>query len=195
VSRKKPTGVTRQHVLDTAWELISKQGAEVSMQDIANQAGVSRQSVYLHFKTRGGLLLALVKHADDRFNIYEDYLETMQINDPRKRLGTWLHVWFSFVVKIRPVATDLIRLRKTDPDAESAWTDRMTDLREWEHKLIISLADNNALHENWTIDDASDYLWASSSMQIFDILAGDRSWSETKTANILRQSICNTLLA
>ena len=36
------------------------------MAEIAKAAGVSRQAVYLHFGTRGGMLMALVKRADRR---------------------------------------------------------------------------------------------------------------------------------
>ncbi|MBG6203600.1 AcrR family transcriptional regulator [Labrenzia sp. EL_13] len=164
------------------------------MSEIAAESRVSRQSVYLHFKTRGGLLLALVQRADERFEVKEGFFSALDIEDPAQRLDECLKVWFEFAVKIHPVATDLIRLRKTDDDANTAWTDRMADLRTWERQLVQSLADDGALSDDWQVDDAADFLWASTSIQIWDILYNDRSWNAAKISGILRRSVAKTLL-
>lgn len=194
MSRKKARGVTRNEILDRAWDLISEKGADISMSEIAAESRVSRQSVYLHFKTRGGLLLALVQRADERFEVKEGFFSALDIEDPAQRLDECLKVWFEFAVKIHPVATDLIRLRKTDDDANTAWTDRMADLRTWERQLVQSLADDGALSDDWQVDDAADFLWASTSIQIWDILYNDRSWNAAKISGILRRSVAKTLL-
>ncbi len=194
MSRKKARGVTRNEILDRAWDLISEKGADISMSQIAAESHVSRQSVYLHFKTRGGLLLALVQRADERFEVKEGFFSALEIEDPAQRLDECLKVWFEFAVKIHPVATDLIRLRKTDDDANTAWTDRMADLRTWERQLVQSLADDGALSDDWQVDDAADFLWASTSIQIWDILYNDRSWNAAKISELLRRSVAKTLL-
>lgn len=194
MSRKKARGVTRNEILDRAWDLISEKGADISMSQIAAESRVSRQSVYLHFKTRGGLLLALVQRADERFEVKEGFFSALEIEGPAQRLDECLKVWFEFAVKIHPVATDLIRLRKTDDDANTAWTDRMADLRTWERQLVQSLADDGALSDDWQVDDAADFLWASTSIQIWDILYNDRSWNAAKISGILRRSVAKTLL-
>lgn len=191
---RKASGVTRREILDAAWELIAAEGAEVSMQDIAHAAGVSRQSVYLHFKTRGGLLMALVQRADERFRIREDLLRALSIESPRERLDESLRVWFAFAVRIRPVAIDLIRLCTTDPDAAAAWLDRMRELRGWERQLVASLREDRVLAERWSVDDATDYLWSTSSIQVWDLLVGDRGWSARHASMVLRDTLCRALL-
>lgn len=194
MSRKKASGVTRNEILDAAWDLIAQRGAEVSMKEIAIASDVSRQSVYLHFKSRGGLLMALVKRADDRFTIKEDFFAAMALKSPAKRLDKCLCVWFDFAVNIQPVASDLIRLRKTDEDAAAAWTDRMEDLRGWERQLVESLAADCALAKVWTIDDATDFLWSSSSIQIWELFTVDRNWKVAKSSKVLRRTIAGALL-
>jgi AcrR family transcriptional regulator len=195
MSRKKSSGVTRQEILDIAWELIAAHGAEISMKEIAAAAKVSRQSVYLHFKSRGGLLMALVRHADARFMIREELTKAMKIANPVKRLDECLNVWFDFLLKIRPVASDLVRLRETDVDAAAAWDDRMADLWGWEHALIQSLADDNVLANHLKIEDATDILWSLTSIQIWNLFTGDRNWNADKSKKMLRQTIARTLLA
>ena len=181
-------------ILDAAWDLISRHGADVSMSQIAKAAGISRQAVYLHFGTRGGLLMALVKRADERFEIKEDFFEAMQITEPHERLDTCLRIWFSFVGKILPVAKDLIRLRATDADAAAAWDDRMSDLQSWLRRLIASLKADEALAVGWTTKEATDYLWVSSSVHVWDLFVVERGWKQKRTADVLRKTISATLL-
>ena len=61
---------SREEILDAAWDLIAVQGVAVSMAKIAAAVGMTRQSIYVHFGSRGGLLIALVRRADDRFDIW-----------------------------------------------------------------------------------------------------------------------------
>ncbi len=180
---------TRNLILDAAWSLISEKGAEVSMSEIAAAAGVTRQSVYVHFGTRGGMLMALVKRADERFRIRELMFESFEIADPRARLDATIVVWLDFVVKIYPVASDLVRLRQTDEDAASAWEDRMSDLRSWLNVLVRSLAKDDALSAEWRTEDAAEYLWAAFSVQTWGLLVHDCGWEIEKTRETLRRTI------
>lgn len=194
MSRKKAAGITRNEILDAAWEMIAAQGAEVSMKDIAIATGVSRQSVYLHFKSRGGLLIELVKRADERFGIEESFFSAMSYPSAADRLDMCLQKWFEFVVKIKPVATDLIRLRKTDEDAAAAWEGRMAVLWDWERQLVETIASDGKLSPEWNVEDATDYLWSSSSMQMWDLLTTEKGWSIEKASDKLRKTISRSIL-
>lgn len=185
---------TRREILDAAWNLIVQRGAEVSIAEIAAAAGISRQAVYLHFGTRGGLLMALVQRADERLRIREKFQVAMERPGGQDRLDAWLAAWFAFVPEILPVARDLVRLRPTDPDAAAAWEDRMADLRGWLRELVASLAADGALRDGWSIDEATDYLWTASSVQVWDLLAVERGWGSGPTAGLLRRTIPLTLL-
>ena len=174
--------------------MLAEQGADVSISDIAKAVGISRQAVYLHFGTRGGLLMALVKRADDRFRVREEFFEALERRSPAERLDACLQVWLAFVPKILPVAKDLIRLRATDPDATAAWEDRMSDLRSWLRQLIESVHAEGALASSWTIEEATDYLWVASSVQVWNLLVVERSWKPDRAESILRREIANILL-
>ncbi|MDJ0706041.1 MAG: TetR/AcrR family transcriptional regulator [Leptolyngbyaceae cyanobacterium MO_188.B28] len=194
MSRKGRSAKTHEEILDSAWDMIAEQGADVSMLDIAKAVGISRQAIYLHFGTRGGLLMALVKRADERYRIREDFFEALDTRSPAERLDACLRVWLTFVPKILPVAKDLIRLRATDPDASAAWEDRMSDLRSWLRQLAESLYSEGALASSWTIEEATDYIWTASSVQVWDLLVVERNWKQDRAATILRESISKVLL-
>ena len=194
MSRKGRSTKTREEILDSAWDMIAEQGVDVSMSDIAKAVGISRQAVYLHFGTRGGLLMALVKRADDRFKIREDFFDALDTPSPAERLDACLQIWLTFVPKILPVAKDLICLRATDPDAAVAWEDRMSDLRSWLQILVESLRAEGALAQCWSIEDATDYLWTASSVQIWMLLVVERAWDPDHAEMVIRKSIANVLL-
>jgi len=50
---------SRQKILDAALSCAAR-GVDFSMADVAGEAGLSRQAVYLHFPDRAGLLVALL---------------------------------------------------------------------------------------------------------------------------------------
>ncbi|WP_282607192.1 TetR/AcrR family transcriptional regulator [Pelagibius sp. Alg239-R121] len=194
MSNLKRSERTRLEILDAAWDLIAQRGAAVSMSEIAAAVGMTRQSVYVHFGSRGGLLMALVRRADERFFIWEGFASAMEEADPAERLDAVLAVWLDFVPKIHPVATDLIRLRATDEDAAGAWSDRMSELLKFYRGLVSGLKKEDALAAHWSIPRATDYLWASSSVQAWDLLVRDRGWSEASAGKTIRSTIAGALL-
>lgn len=185
---------TRAEILDSAWALISERGAEVSLAEIAKAAKISRQSVYDHFGSRGGLILALVRRADERLDIRAQMFEAFERPEPSERLSSTIAVWIRFVKEIYPVASDLIRLRSTDADASAAWEDRMSELREWLLVLTGSLEKDRALQASWTAETASEYLWASFSVQTWGLLTRDCGWEEDEAEAVLTWTIRQALL-
>ena len=165
------------------------------MAEIAKAVGMTRQSVYLHFGTRGGLLVALVRRADVREAIVEDFTAALKARSPETRLDACLTVWFAFVVKIHPVALDLIRLRTTDKEAARAWDDRMEELLRLFRLLVEGLKRDKALARQWSVQSAVDYLWAACSVQTWALLVLDRGWSEKQASATMRRAMAKALLA
>ena len=194
MSKTKKSDRTKAAILDTAWELISNEGSAVSMAEIAKAAGITRQAVYTHFGTRMALLVALVRRADERFEIWEEFAAAMAEPEPRRRLEACLDAWFRFVPKIRPVATDLIASRVRDPDAAQAWHDRMDELKDFYRTLTGGLIGAQALAPGWTADKAAAFIWANSSVQCWTLLVGECGWDEAEASETLKQTIVRTLI-
>ncbi|MEL6933154.1 MAG: TetR/AcrR family transcriptional regulator [Pseudomonadota bacterium] len=185
---------TRAELLDAAWDLISVQGADVSVSKIAKAVGISRQTVYLHFGTRGGLLVALVRRADQRFKIKQKFDAALRLRSPSERVTMTLGAWLEFVPKIYPVAKDLIRLRETDPEAAAAWADRMEELREWLLELMLSVQHDGALKDGWSAKKASQFFWAQTSVQVWGLLKHDCGWKEDAIAEHLEVMLIQSIL-
>ncbi len=194
MSKNKKSERTKDEILDVAWDLIAEQGADISLADIASAAGLTRQSIYVHFGSRGGLLMALVRRADERFEIWESVTEAMEVKTARERLDAFLCAWLDFVPKIQPVARDLIRLRATDEAADAAWEDRMAELREVFRFLVKGLQRDGALADRWTVPKAAEYLWAACSVQSWSLLVHDVGWSEKQASEAIRYAAARALL-
>lgn len=185
---------TKADILATAWSLISRKGDTVSMAEIAQAVGLTRQAIYTHFPTRAALLVALVRDADHRFAIWEAFTAATAHPDPTQRLEACLDAWFAFVVKIHPVATVLIRTRVADQDAEAAWTDRMDALKDFLTDTMTGLAEAGVLKPGWPPRRAAEFLWSVSSVQNWDLLVRECNWPPDQAATMLKSTIRETLL-
>jgi AcrR family transcriptional regulator len=174
--------------------LFAERGTEVSMAEVADAAGLTRQAVYVHFRSRGGLLVALVRRADERADIYARFREALAEPEPRERLDAFLSVWLDFVPAIHPVARSLMRARDEDSDAAGAWQDRMKSLRGGFTDLARSLKRDGVLSSEWTAPAAAEYLWAASSMQAWELLAVDCGWGEGRVSRVLRRTLAEAVL-
>lgn len=194
MSNSKRATRSRAEILDAAWDLIAARGAEVSLSEIAAAVGMTRQSIYVHFGSRGGLLVALVRRSDEREDIFAKFDRALALADPAERLDRYLKAWLVFVPKIYPVASDLIRLRATDEDAAAAWEDRMQDLWGCFRELAASLAKEGALAQGWTVPRAADHLWAACSVQAWGLLVKERGWSPAAASKTIRANAARVLL-
>ncbi len=194
MSNLKKSDRTRRDILDTAWTLIAQSGADISLADIAKAVGMTRQSIYVHFGSRGGLLVALVRRADERERIWEEFASAMQKPTAEKRFLACLDAWLDFVPKILPVARDLIRLRTKDEEAGNAWSDRMLELRNFYVTLMQDLQTEKQLAPHWDPQTAAEFMWTHSSVQVWDLLTGDCGWSEEDARASIRSTLSQMIL-
>lgn len=166
---------TRQTILDAAWKRLSR-GDPARLEDVAADAGVSRQAVYLHFQSRSGLLLALVEHIDERLGIRSSIAQSAAAKSPEDALIEGVRVAARYAVEIHSVAMALARLAETDEDARAALANRMKQRRRGIRAALRAVEERGALAPGWTTERATDALWASGSPQAIDLLLS-RGWS------------------
>src|SRR5262245_10549240 len=99
------TSQTREAVLAAAWRLIVARGrVDVSIADIAAAAGVTRQSIYLGFGNRAGLLVAMARHVDAQSAHTKRMraIVTGGAGTPEALLG-FMRAWLMHLPEIYPV--------------------------------------------------------------------------------------------
>lgn len=99
-------------MLDAAADLLSTYGVKrVSLQDVADAAGVSRQTVYRYFGDRDGLLVAVVERQRDQF-----LADVVAAGDAGDDARSSVRRLVSETLRLATSHPVLSRLRSSDPE-------------------------------------------------------------------------------
>jgi AcrR family transcriptional regulator len=186
---------TRQRILDKTWRLMEKRrGQGVRIEDVAHATGVSRQAVYLHFKTRTDLLVATARYVDEVQGLEERLQGMNTAINGMKALEAYAEFWGNYIPKIYGPAKALLTMRETDDAAAAAWDDRMKDLREGCHKVINCLVRDQILAPEWSPEEAADALWAMSSIAVWENLTVECGWTTDEYVNFMKVALRRTFV-
>jgi len=172
---------TRAAILDATWSLIvEKKRLDVSQAEIAAAAGVSRQTVYLAFGNRTGLLTAMVRNKDEQ----SDHVERLGAISRKQDIGPedlrqYVEIWLDYLPLIYPVGILLDAASVTDAEAAAAWDDRMKGaLLAGFKRILRHLADDGLLRDGWTHGRAAEFLWNLVHPASWRLLAVECGWTE-----------------
>lgn len=172
---------TRIRILQAAWKLLEdNRGDGVRMADIAKQASVSRQAVYLHFANRSDLLTATTLYIDEIKDVDGRLAASRNATSGILRLECFIEAWCSYISEIYPVAKALLAMSDSDDDAAAAWAHRMNALRQGCEAAIKALKSDGQLSDLYTTKDAVDMLWTTLSIRNWEHLTIDCGWSLKK---------------
>ncbi len=170
---------TRTRILQATLDLLeASQGHGVRMADIAKQAGLSRQAVYLHFANRAELLIATTHHLDALKGSDERLIPSRTARTGTERLDSFIEAWGNYIPEIYGVAKALLAMRDTDQAATQAWDKRMQDMREGCEAAIMALDRDNMLSPDHSPDQATDILWTLLSVRNWEQLTIDCGWPQ-----------------
>jgi hypothetical protein len=91
---------------------------------------------------------------------------------------TSLRVTARYALKIQEPAMALARLAHDDPDARAVLANRMKRRRHGLRTTLRAIEKRGGLAPSWTVERATDVLWAAGAPQSIDLLVRDRGWSE-----------------
>lgn len=178
---------TRTRILNSAWKLLEAgDGSGVRMADIAKDAGVSRQAVYLHFPARSDLLIATTRHLDEVKEIDGRLAASRTATTGVDRLDAFIDAWGNYIPEIYGVAKALLALKETDKAAAAAWDDRMQAIRQGCHAAILALKNDGDLSSELPVKQATDALWAMLSIRQWELLTGDCGWPQKRYIEVTK---------
>jgi AcrR family transcriptional regulator len=180
---------TRSRILDTAWTLVGERGVNaVTLAEIAEATGVSRQLLYVHFENRAGLLVAMARRRDARSGFAGRVADAATL-PPVAALERLLRLWLGYVPEILPVARALEAAAANGDEGGSAWHDRMADLLEAFRAAVARVEEDGRLADGWTVRTAGDWIWARCHLATWQHLVGERGWSPGEYAERTVRSI------
>jgi AcrR family transcriptional regulator len=187
VSRLK-SEATRERLLDIATQLLVERGYhQVGMDEIAREAGVSRQAVYQgHFRSKGELLLALVARVNELVHIRSRVGQIFEAPNAVDALDTAVEVVMSLECDVHDIARVFESARMSDPSFEAAWQDQMRQRRRLLQTVVHRLEAEGRLADGWTAEEAVDFLWATTSTWTYQALVVERGWSQERLVEQLK---------
>ncbi|GAA5179578.1 hypothetical protein GCM10023322_10000 [Rugosimonospora acidiphila] len=186
---------TRQALLAAARTLVERDGvAAVTMASVAEHAGVTRRAVYLHFATRTELVTALYESVIESAELAASLTSVWQAPDAATAVDEWAQHVARCHTELIPVGRAFQRVRGTDPDAGDYWDVVMRQWRKSCRRLAEWLAAEARLAPAWTVETATDMLWALMSFDVLEALVVDRRWSRKKLARRLSVLLRSTFV-
>lgn len=179
---------TRTRILNAAWSLLeSGRGAGVRMSDIAKEAGISRQALYLHFPNRADLLVATTQHVDAVKDIDGRLAASRAALSGVARLDAFIEAWGNYIPEIYGMATALLAMKDTDDAAALAWRERMDAVRHGCAAAVDALDKDGVLTPDYPPEQATDILWALLSVRNWEHLTRDSGWSQRRYVDNLKR--------
>ncbi|MFC7549007.1 TetR/AcrR family transcriptional regulator [Plantactinospora sp. GCM10030261] len=187
---------TSSALLAAARDLIEERGFDgLTMATVAERAGISRRAVYLHYSNRAELLTALYRSLGSTEELATSLRAVWDCPDSVAAL----HEWAAHIARSHPRILGVLRAiehaRHTDPDAAELWQTTMRNWRLGSQRLVTWLADENRLAADWTIESATDMVWALMSLDLLERLVVERKWSRARLADHLAALLTATLSA
>jgi AcrR family transcriptional regulator len=174
-ARAQTAEQTRRRVLDALAERLQNAPSEtVSVDQIAQLAGVSRSTVYLSFESRAGLFSALGADLLRRGG-FDQMLQATSQPDARQGLRDGLHGVVRMYSAHRDVLRALYSMAQIDPDIIGPAVAPLEQGRATGARYRAQrLAEAELLRPDVTIDKAADLLWVLTSFDTFDLLRTGR---------------------
>ncbi len=147
------------------------------MGDIGKAAGISRQAVYLHFRSRAELLVAATKHLDKVLDVDRRLAPSRAAKTGVERLALYIECWGNYIPEIYSVGKALLLAKDIDEAAAAAWRDRMLAMRDGCRAAIAALHSDGTLAPGWTPKRATDVLWTMLLVPNWENLTDECGWS------------------
>lgn len=187
---------TRAALLAAARSVLEEAGfPALTMGAVADRAGVTRRAVYLHFASRSELVGALFEAVAESEGLQSSLQRVRAAPDAVSALDAWARHEATYHVRIVRVASALEHVGRDDPDA-ATWRHRIAERQLIDCRFLAErLADEHRLARGWTVERATDMLWALISTEPLERLLIDRGWQPETYAELFAQLLRSTFVA
>lgn len=179
---------TRQQILTAVGEQLRAAPTEpLSLDKVAELAGVARSTIYTVFGSRAGLFDAFTNDLWDRSGL-ADLAGAMQASDARDHLRGGIEAACRMFASDLPVYRVLFSMSRVDPDSVGGAVDAKERNRSGGMTHLAQRLDaQGALRQGLSAEQAADLLWMVCSFEAFDLLHTGRKMSVDDAAAALAE--------
>jgi AcrR family transcriptional regulator len=174
---------TRRRILDAMRDRLRAAPSEaLSIERVAQEAGVARSTVYVVFGSKSGLFEALGQDLLERTG-FQRIVDAVALPDARDAVRESLRAAAGVYAAERDVSRTIYSMWSLEPEAvRRAFEVVERGRAEGQSWLARRLAEEGHLHPEVTVEEAADILWVITSFETFDQLYTGRGLSEEDTA-------------
>lgn len=174
---------TRRRILDAMRDRLREAPSEaLSIERVAQDAGVARSTVYVVFGSKAGLFEALGRDLLDRTG-FQRIVDAVALPDSRDAVRASLRAAAQVYAAERDVSRTIYSMWALQPEAVRGTFEVVERGRaEGQRRMAERLAADGHLLPDLTVDEATDILWVITSFETFDQLYTGRGLGEEDTA-------------
>ena len=198
-ARREQAARNRDVALDAAERLFLERGyAATSIASIAQEAGLSVQTIYKVFGSKSGLVKAIYfrgllgKGADPAYERSDAMREREA--DPRTIMRKWGVLTTEVASVVSPIRLLMRSAALADPEMERLLRETDEDRLERMRHHARFLKERGYMREGVTLEVATDVLWTCSSVEIYDLLVVQRGWPLPRFARFVADFMITALL-
>ena len=193
--RQASAGATRRAVLSAARDVFTKSGYEAAtIEAVASAARVSAPTVYALFRSKAGLLSAVVADAGSDADIRTLAVKAVAEADPRRRIAAAARVVREIMERERAVLGVLRQAGTARTELQSARAQAHAQQREALARVLRPLHDSRALRAGVRFDDAVATFAMLASPESFWLLVDEQGWSPARWGRWLADTAARLLL-
>jgi AcrR family transcriptional regulator len=155
---------------------------------------MSRQSIYVHFRSKARLLLELVEYVDQSEGVPTLTNRIENAASGEEALDLFIDLVATVAPRIFRVVAALEAARREDALAAAAWQDRAERRRRRCRNIIRRLAEESLLAPDLDVATATDVLWTLASVRVWEDLVVSRRWAGDRYRAQIRRTIRRALL-
>ena len=171
-----------------------RRGQGVSMSNIAKEAGISRQALYLHFGSRTELMISTVNYVDEVKGLNDRLTRFQEAATGIELLEACIDIWGNYIPEIYGLAKALLTTRDTDEATATAWNGCMGSLRDVCQKTIETLDKEGILASKWTQKEATEMFWTIISIHNWEQLTIECGWSTDQYIDWMKELLKRTFI-
>ncbi len=194
-SRDTQAAQTRSRILEASKELFCGEGFDrVTINMIAKAAQVSMPTVYAIFKSKRGVLQALIDEALPPKEFAQLVEKSMKEKGPQERLKLTAKLSRNIYDAERGFMDILRGASVVAPEFKELEQEREKRRYERQSEYVHKLMNENCLAEELTFEKARDILWAFTGRDIYRMFVLERSWTSDEYEKWLAELLCKSLL-
>ena len=193
--RRAQAEATRQSILASARRLFAAEGiVATTVTAIASEAGVSPQTVYALFRSKAGVLLALLDELEQSVDAAAHGTAIAEASSPHERLKLIVAFHCELFDRGLPVI-DIVRRTSSHPEVRPMWEEAQRRRRVACEQWVRAWHKSGALRAGLGTTAATDLLWLHCGDDVYAALAVGCGWPRQEIERWLVETLTLQLLA